>query len=87
MGKTWKLVFTGAATIAALSTGGALYAQPEKLQSGAGTMQGSGQMKGMMNMMGQMNQMMEGCNKMMQDMNAHQSTDKPADKPSSEKSK
>lgn len=87
MRKNWKLALTGAAAIAALSTGTALYAQADKPPSGqrsmmhGGTMTGgTGDMKNMMEMMGQMNQMMEGCNKMMQDMSSSKGKDTPAPK-------
>lgn len=81
MSTKWKMLATGVATIAALSTGTALYAQAGKAQAGAGMMMHeSGDMKSMMDMMGQMNQMMESCNKMMQNMNSSKGTDRPTGK-------
>lgn len=80
MSTKWKMLAIGVATIAALSTGSALYAQADKPQAGAGMMHGSGDMKSMMDMMGQMNQMMESCNKMMQHMNSSKGTDRPTGK-------
>ena len=91
MSKNWKIALTGAAAIAALSAGTALYAQADKPASGqrsmmhSGTMMGgSGDMKNMMEMMGQMNQMMEGCNKMMQDISSSKGKDQSAPKASSQ---
>ena len=87
MNTKWKMVATGVAAIAALSTGTALYAQADKPQAGGGMMMhGSGD-KNMMDMMGQMNQMMESCNKMMQDMSSSKGSDKPAAKSAPQKSK
>ena len=87
MSTKWKMVASGVAAIAALSSGTALYAQADKPQAGGGMMMhGSGDMKNMMDMMGQMNQMMESCNKMMQDMSSTKGTDRPAAKSAPHKS-
>lgn len=96
MSKKWRIALSIAATVAALAGGAAAYAHADKTQSSGSMMHGgSGNMMGT----GQMSQMMESCNKMMQDMMPSQGnktmedmtpshgTDKPKAKPSAERSK
>lgn len=87
MSNNWKIVITTASVLAAFGGGSALHAQttaPSHPRTG-GMMQGQqgGMMEGqqggmvqgqggMMNMMAQMNQMMQTCNKMMQEMDMGQ---------------